>query len=34
MHLTLVYDYIINASNDGFYDYRNNAVAVRISFAY
>jgi hypothetical protein len=34
MNLTLVYDYIINASNDGFYDYRNNAVAVRVSFAY
>ncbi len=34
LRLTLVYDHIINASNDGFYDYRNNAVAARISFAY
>jgi hypothetical protein len=34
LRLTLVYDHIINASNDTFYDYRNNAVAARISFAY
>jgi hypothetical protein len=34
LRLTLIYDHIINASNDSFYDYRNNAVAARISFAY
>jgi hypothetical protein len=34
IHLTLTYDHIINASNDSFYDYRNDAVAARVSFAY
>lgn len=34
IHLTLTYDHIINASNDSFYDYRNNAVAARVSFVY
>lgn len=34
IHVTLTYDHIINASNDSFYDYRNNALAVRVSFAY
>jgi hypothetical protein len=32
--LGLSYDYIINRSNDVFYDYTNNALTVRLSYAY
>ena len=34
IRLTLVYDHIINSSNDSFYDYRNNAFALRIVYSY
>jgi hypothetical protein len=34
IRLTFTYDHIINASNDSFYDYRNDALAARVSFAY
>jgi hypothetical protein len=32
--LGLSYDYIINSSNDVFYDYTNNALTVRLSYSY
>ncbi len=34
IRVTFTYDHIINSSNDLFYDYRNDAVAARVSFAY
>jgi hypothetical protein len=34
IRLTLVYDHIINSSNDSFYDYKNNAFALRIVYSY
>jgi hypothetical protein len=34
MRMVIVYDYILNSSNDSYYDYRNGAVAARISFTY
>lgn len=32
--LSLSYDYIINSSNDRFYNYTNNAVTLRVGYAY
>ncbi len=34
IRLTIVYDRIVNSSNDSYYNYSNNAVAARISYAY
>jgi len=34
IRVSFTYDHIINASNDIFYDYRNDAIAARVSFAY
>jgi hypothetical protein len=34
LQASLVYDYIINASNDAFYDYRNQAFSLRLTVSY
>jgi hypothetical protein len=34
VRMTIVYDRIINSSNDAYYDYRNNALSMRLSYAY